>query len=299
MKPPNQLLPDLQHFAWPEVVSLRDPHAGDEVLAVPHRYENYVAYAPPPHLDEAAYERAVVAFDAGTRAILEGRAPWSALPEMAVAAGVAGPVRHDRRSPPAAPRAIEILDLAELTEDTVPDVGVLVERVLGPFANGSLPRSLVAIAAAMLALSPISFPRMRPIDRAIDMRKPRPAVEVRASLKALARAPTSLWKRDGDRWESLLPLAPAFLPVGPMDGPPSPFAVGRAVRGPDGWWLAAALPLPAAPAASVVVRRMELELLRARLWERRATWEDALRDHGEVVARTCCEWCDLYDIDIR
>jgi hypothetical protein len=45
--------------------------------------------------------------------------------------------------------------------------------------------------------------------------------------------------------------------------------------------------------------RVELELLRARLWERRATWEDVLRDHGEVVARTCCEWCDLHGIDIR
>src|SRR6185436_13541383 len=171
--------------------------------------------------------------------------------------------------------------------------------VLGPFANGPLPRSLVAVAAAMLAMSPIMFPRTRPIDRAIDTRKPRPPVELRASLKAIARAPVSLWRRQGDRWESVLPLAPAFVPDSAMEGPATPFAVGRAVRGPDGWWLATALPLPAAPGAVALARRVELELLRARLWERRATWEDVLRDHGEVVARTCCEWCDLHGIDIR
>jgi hypothetical protein len=298
VKPPNQLVADL-HFAWPEVVSTRDPHAGDELLAVPHRYENYVAFAPPPHLGEPVYQQAVAAFDERTRSILDGRAPWSTLPELAVAVGVAGPVRHDRRAPREAPRRIEDLDLAELTEDSVPDMGVMVERVVGPFATGPLPRSLVAVAATMLALSPILFPRTRPIDRAIDGRKPRPALELRASLKALARAPTSLWERRGERWETLLPLAPAFVPDGPMEGPSSPFAVGRAVRGPAGWWMAAALPLPAAPPAAVVARRMELELLRARLWERRVTWEDVLRDCGEVVARTCCEWCDLHGIDIR
>ena len=298
MKPPSQLLPDL-HFAWPEVVAVRDPHAGDEVLAVPHRYENYVAFAPPPHLEEAAYERAVAAFDAGTRAVLEGRASRSTLEELAVAAGVAGPFRHDRRAHPAAPRRLDLLDLAEMTEDCVPDIGVIVERVLGPFASGRLPRSLVAVAAAMLALSPILFPRTRPIDRATNTRKPRPPVELRASLKAIARAPVSLWRRQRDSWESVLPLAPAFVPDGPLEGPPTPFAVGRAVRGPDGWWLAAALPLPAAPGAVALTRRLELEALRARLWERRVTWEDVLRDHGEVVARTCCEWCDLHGIDIR
>jgi hypothetical protein len=296
VKPPNQLLPDL-HFAWPEVVSDRDPHAGDELLAVPHRYENYVAFAPPPHLDEAAYSRAVAEFDAGTRAVVEGRAPWSSVSGRAV--GVEGSARHDRRAPRVAPRRIGLLDLAEITEDWVPDIGVMIERVLGPFAVGPVPRSLVAIAAAMLALSPILFPRTRPIDRAIEERKPRAPVELRASLKAVARAPVSLWRRDGERWESLLPLAPSFVPQDPMEGPPTPFAVGRAVRGPDGWWLATALPLPAAPSGSAVARRIELELLRARLWERRVTWEDVLRDHGEVVARTCCEWCDLHDIDIR
>jgi hypothetical protein len=298
VKHPNQLLPDL-HFAWPEVVAVRDPHAGDEALALPHRYENYTAFAPPPHLDEAAYEKVVATFDHAMRAVLDGRAPRSTLGPLAVAAGVSGPVRHDRRAPPPAPRRVSLLDLAEITEDWVPDVGVVVERVLGPFANGPLPRWLVAVAAAMLALSPILFPRTRPIDRAIDTRKPRPPVELRASLKAIARAPVSLWRRRGDRWESLLPLAPAFVPEAPMEGPATPFAVGRAVRGSDGWWLAAALPLPAAPGAVAVARRVELELLRARLWERRATWEDVLRSHGEVVARTCCEWCDLHGIDIR
>jgi hypothetical protein len=298
VKPPNQLVADL-HFAWPGAVAVRDPHAGDEALEPGHRYENYVAFAPPPHLDEAAYETAVAAFDAGMRAVLDGRAPRASLGELAIAAGVDGPVRHDRRAPPAAPRRIELLDLAELTEDGVPDIGVMVERVLGPFANGPLPRRLVAVAAAMLALSPIHFPRTRPVDRVIAARKPRPSVEIRASFKAIARAPVSLWRRQGDRWESLLPLAPAFVPDGTMEGPPTPFAVGRAVRGPDGWWLAAALPLPAAPGATAVVRRVELEILRARLWERRVTWEDVLRDHGEVVARTCCEWCDLHGIDIR
>jgi hypothetical protein len=231
--------------------------------------------------------------------VLDGRAPRSTLEDLAVAVGVAGPVRHDRRALPAAPRRVSLLDLAEITEDWVPDVGVMVERVLGPFANGPLPRLLVAVAAAVLASSPILFPRTRPIDRAIDARKPRPPVELRASLKAIARAPVSLWKRRGERWESLLPLAPAFVPDGPMEGPPTPFAVGRAVRSPEGWWLAAALPLPAAPGAVAVARRVELELLRARLWERRVTWEDVLRDHGEVVARTCCEWCDLHGIDVR
>jgi hypothetical protein len=296
VKHPNQLVVDL-HFAWPEPASRRDPHAGDEGLALPHRYDNYARFAPPPRLDESAYERAVTRFDIGVREALDGRRAWD--DTLAVGAGVDGPARHDRRRLPTAPRRVETADLAELTEDWVPDAGMMIDRVLGPFADGPLPRRLVAVAAAMLALSPILFPRTRPVDRAIKSRKPRLDVEARAALKAVTRSPTSLWERRGDRWSTVLPLAPACVPDAPMDGPDAPFAVGRAVRSPDGWWLAAALPLPAAPSSTALTRRIELELLRARLWERRTTWEDVLRDHGEVVARTCCEWCDLRGIDIR
>jgi hypothetical protein len=40
----------------------------------------------------------------------------------------------------------------------------------------------------------------------------------------------------------------------------------------------------------MLVRRLDLELLRLRRRERRLSWEVMLRERSEVLYRTACEW---------
>jgi hypothetical protein len=96
-----------------------------------------------------------------------------------------------------------------------------------------------------------------------------------------------LWVDHGGHWAPALPLAPALVPGGvAADGPAM---VARIVFTASGPVPTCVLALPAGP--QHVERRLVLEYQRLRRHDRRLTWEDLLRDRGEVVYRTACEWC--------
>ncbi len=215
--------------------------------------------------------------------VLAGTRPW-ACPELRVLAGVlkvdAG-VRHDRRPPVhAAPRELPDSLLAEITEDFVPDAGVLVEAATAGWSGAD-----GTVAAAVLAFTPTAVDGRRPVHCWEDEEE-RDRVGV-VAVRVLDASPPGVFV-DG---VSLLPRPPRWQPTGPA---PSGVVVARPWRVDDGeagrpWRWSCVQRLPAAPDLRVLWRRLVLELWRARLGERRMTFEDLLRQRPEVLYRAAIE----------
>lgn len=282
----------------PALLSAADPWAGDETFPAPAPYEGYLRYCPHDEpLSEAAHAEHDAAFRAAYRAVLDGQAPWSALDAPVSALGIGGELILDQRPGPMSPGPLTDDTLAEMCEDYVPDIGAFATgRVLGPFSEEPLPRRLRTLAGAVMAFSPMLRGGVMPLARAV-ISKPRPPEPLADAIRATVRTPPMLWRRDGDGWVPAITMSARLRPEGAIIGAPGGVdaLVGRAVRAPDGHgWLVVVLPLPALPPPAVVERRLMLELWRLRRHDVRLSWEDMLRERGEVLYRIACEWCWLH-----
>lgn len=284
--------------AWPETLDPRDVYAGDELQLRPGSWESHRDFAVGEKLDREHWEALDRQFVTLFPRVLTGRAPAAELHALARTMGLDADRRFDSRHTDTAAFHLGDDVLADITENYVPDVGSLApDRVLGPFADLHLPRRLRAAAAATLAFTRLVPPAVRPIDRYAED-KPRPDVALRAVIRAIALSPAMLWQRDGDRLRPMLPLAPAFAPDLPVrDLPAVPALLGRLVPlAGGGAWLAACIPLPRLPPTAPLLRRLGWEMWRVRRHELRITWEDLLRERGEVLVRTTLEWTWEYAV---
>jgi len=285
-------LPPRIERAWPEELRPEDPFAGDEGIADPATFAQYLKWVRPARLSESEFLAADAEFLEAYFDILAGRQPWGATDSAASRLVVNHDLRHDQR--PARPAMAPLSDdvICDLAEDWVPSLGLMAPpRVFGPWSMLDLPRRLRVYSGAVMSFSPVFPPSIRPMSRP-GRTKPKVDGVIKSGLIAVLRSPMMLWRpcEDGSL-EPLLPLARRSLPEGPVTGvPEAPYVLGRAVRHPDGWWLACALPLPSLPDPQILQRRVVLEYQRLRRHDRRMTWEDVLRDRSELVVRTACEW---------
>lgn len=266
MRPPD-------HDVVPAVLSPGDPRSGDEALYEPGSPTSWRFWGGVG--DDDAYFAQERAFHALHLAILGGDRPWSdpELARLGAALRVDHPLLHDRRPSRVAELVVPDEALADAAEDLVPDLGIHAERVTGD------DRPPDVVVAAALLFVPMFPDGKRPMDWWSEEEPDRPLAR---SARVVDEAPPCLWQ-DG---VPLLPLAPRRVPSGPA---PAGVYVGRAYRVGEGWAWSTVLPLPALPSVAPLRRRLELELWRLRLQDRRATWEDLLRRRPEVVYRACCE----------
>jgi hypothetical protein len=281
--------------APPYRLTSRDPYAGDEALLWKGSYENYLLHMAWIDRDDPMgpeqYQALDLEFELVYRRVLDGDVPWSAIEDVAAALMVNGPLRHDRRPAGVAEEVVSDEQMSDITENQLPQVGLVApDRFLGPWADEPLPRWVrVQVAAAMMFVPELD-PGVPAWARRIK-RKPMPSAPVRQSVRVISRTPPMVWKVDGDHLEPLLPLGERFMPCGPIAGIPDvPAVIGRVIACEAGSYLAAGLPLIRLPPVSVIERRLRLELLRLRRGERRLSWEDVLRERGEVLYRSCFEW---------
>ena len=294
----------LEH-SWPDLVAPGDPWAGDERL---HELGDYAdlkkhgAVAQAADLSPAEQRSWDDAFCQQYGAVLDGRAPWGATDAAARQLGLCAARPHDRRPVRPAPFALPDETLAHVVEDRMPDVRVLLERALGPFAELRLPPRVVAAGAAILGKAPLLRAGVRCYERLLKD-KPKPPSAHRAVYRALLAAPAMLWRIDGPRVTPMLPLSNHYRPDDPVlvmpwrAGRPGEAAlpdakavVGLGIHTPERFWLAGVVPFPALPTPAVLLRRLTLEHQRLRRHDRRLTWEDLLRNRPEVLYRTACEW---------
>lgn len=290
-------IPDIDlDRCWPTASAGRDPWAGDEGLKMGGSHQDYLRHCErvgvAPQLDARAHASWDDRFEACYRSILNGEASYAEIEESARALMVWGPLIHDRRPTPPSGGLITDGYLADLTENQLPQVGLIApDRILGPWSDQELPRWVRVVAAAAMAFPPEVPPGVPAWARAIK-RRPRPSQADRMAIRAIARAAPMLWRITGPQTvEPHLPLSPRQTPDGPVDGlPDAPAVIGRAVWTGSRWWMSAALPLPLTPPSAPLTQRLQLELMRVRRRERRLSWEVLLRERSEVLYRTACEW---------
>ena len=262
----------------PTVLNPGDPCAGDEahlVMGNPAHYAEFVKGALTP-VEQRAAERG---FHAAFQAWLAGTGPYEAMQPFVEALVLDhrphwnGVEHHDNRPLLVADVPLPDEALADLVEDEVPDAGVLLERVTGdPYA-----RPTVGTMAAIAWIESLG-PNRRAVDAWADDERDRPLVQ---TMNRIDRAPPCLYVDGVAQLDINLRMRP---PSGP-----SGIYVARAYRLGDGWAFSSKMDLPALPDLPTLERRLRAELWRLRIKERRATWEDVLRRHSEVVYRACAE----------
>lgn len=256
----------------PQLLCAGDPCAGDEALYDPAPWENARDFAG--WTDERAWRALDARFHALYLQVLAGHRPFNdpALRDVAHRLGLDGPRWFDARPPRTAETAIPDEVLADVTEDWVPDLGVMAERLT---ADDGPPT--VGVAAA-LAYVGCAVDGTRPVDAWADEEAERALVR---AARVVDASPPGVWA-DG---RPLLPTLPARVPEAV---PPGVF-VARAYRVSGGWAWSGRMDLDHAPDPGPLVARLTLELWRLRRHERRATWEDLLRRRPEVVYRAAAE----------
>ncbi len=275
-----------------------DPWAGDAWYPdLPSQFGNHVRYGESP-LSEEDYAREDERFLSLYFETLKGLEHGEALEECARKLGIWGPIGADRRSARRAPAPVEDGFLCDVLENEVPDlVPAAMDRVLGPWADFGPSPCLARAAVAAVSHSTLAAPGQKAIGRWHRSQTRAPG-NLRRGIRCLERIPAMLWSVE-DGVHPLLPLAPGYLPDGPVELQgavplaPGPMraVVARLLPLEDGRWVGVgAIALPEAPPVAPLERRLRLELLRHRRHERRANWDDLLREHPEVLYRWCCTW---------
>ncbi|MCB9779779.1 MAG: hypothetical protein H6742_14535 [Alphaproteobacteria bacterium] len=274
------------------------PHVGDELVMQPGRWDRHRDFCTPPTLPEAEWRALDAQFIDLYPQVIQGSADPAALADLADAMRLCAPARHDKRPALLAPIVATDVDLADISENQCPDVGMFAaERVFGPFAERGLPQRAWTTAGAVVCFARMLDPWQRPADR-FYRDKPRPPGQLRSAVKAVDQTPPMLWRVEDEAMVPLLPLARGFrpgertVPVGvPDEARPFPVVLGRLVPVEGGGaFVAGLLPLPVVPDVDALMRRLTWELWRMRRHEVRMTWEDLLRERAVVLYRACCEW---------
>lgn len=257
----------------PSVLDAADLAAGDEALFDPGDFGNGVRFAG--LTDAARHREDEEEFHRLYLDVLAGRRGWgdAALHRCAANLGLLRERTHDRRPPRVAEREVPDRVLADIAEDNSPDLRLFAERMSGDDAFPS-----VGVLAA-LAFVGCAHDGRRPLDFWTDTTRERALAR---SAIVIERSPPCLYA-DG---VPLLPLAARLAPEGPA---PAGVYVARAYRVGEAWAWSGRMDLPARPEVDVIVRRLDLELLRIRRHERRSSWEDLLRRRPELVYRACAE----------
>ncbi len=262
----------IEHDVIPEVLAPGDPSSGDEALPLAGEFFNYVRFGRG-EMQESELREAEVDFHDCYLSILAGDSPWGAIAPHATRCRVDWPTKLDRRPPLLGNAALSDEVLADIVEDFVADWPVWLERVTGDPFFAPTP----AVVGA-LAFVPFAKRGRRALDAWRDEEEDR---DLAALASIVDRVPPMVWVHG----RPLLPLGPLLTPPTVPDG----VYVARAYPTRDGWCLSGRMDLPACPSSIVIQRRLELELMRFRLIERRSTWEDALRHRPEVVYRAAME----------
>lgn len=257
----------------PTVLLAEDPYAGDESLYDEGDAGNAIRFGST--LPPEEYTKVDRRFHEAYLETLSGSRAWGdpLIGELAIALGIAWPRVNDRRPAREAEMVLPDHFLAEVVEDLVPDALCVVERITG----NDGPPPLGALAA--LAFVGCAADGRRPFDFWQEDEGTRPPVR---AGRIIDLSPPCVYV-DG---VPILPIAAKLTPTGPA---PAPVCVARAYRVADGWAWSCVVPLPAVPDAAVLLRRLELEILRIRRQERRSTFEDVLRRRPEVVYRAAAE----------
>jgi hypothetical protein len=194
---------------------------------------------------------------------------------------------HRYRPPAPCPPGLSQRLIADICEDTVPDIGIFArEQVFGPFKSE---QCLDILSGAVLSLSPLLAGNLLPLGRFCRQR-PRPPKRLGRQFATLARTPAMLWRLDRGPPEPMLPLYGTYRPEGKVAGlPDAPAMVARIAATESGPEACCVMPMPLVD-PSHPLERIRIEWLRLQRHCFPFFWEDLLCYRSELLYRSACEW---------
>ena len=282
--------------SWPIERPEPDCWGGEEYLYEASSWENHKTYTASPAASREEYDQLDRQFMEHWFEATKGQRDRDdqSLQKLAHALGLPDTPHHDERGSKIAPEILNPLAVWEMLENSVPDiVMVALDRVLGPYADEPLPRSLHRLATEAFAFSP-TIDNGLPATQRWAKDTIRPSVTLRACMRAASHAPAMIWDTSDDRFTPILPLASGYLPDGPIYGEvlqlprcDGQTLLARVYPVADGSWQLYGAVWVHCPPIDTLLSRLELEHLRLSRHERRLTWEDLLRDRAELLYRLC------------
>jgi hypothetical protein len=199
------------------------------------------------------------------------------------------------------PAAATVEQLVRIAADWHPAVGnEAPDLVLGPWADvvdGQHPdgRRLLAVALASGGLERADGAFRSAVEQ-WARQSPSPPQAQRDAARAVARAPWSLWRRDGAAYVDVVGVS-AWGLVAEVDAAPLPgqaadsgWCVARVVGTHQGAVAPLAIALPGAPPPALVRRAVDEAVWRARVAEPRRDVAESMAACGSVFVRRLLEW---------
>ena len=238
------------------------------------------------------------------------RSQWQ---EWAEQYPISNALLHDGSQPLSAAVRIPLRFLSDLSEDYLPEVGILYNSFIwGSAGEDTLPRAMKILAGAVCATLPLLQYHQSPASKAFAQR-PKLPDEIHQSLSTHCRTPTMLWSIKEGNIRPLLPLAEHYSPIASVHNlPSSQFMIAKIIQVHHCW--TAHFVFPFDSLGSLVDQlslRLQIEWLRGQRHCSELVFEDILRERADILYRLTAEhlldtspkeltWClDYYSSPVK
>ena len=200
-------------------------------------------------------------------------------------------LKHDSCEILLAKKALSDALLSDICEDHIPQIGLFVdELIFGPLTQKRIPNPMRQLAGAVCSTLPLLKHGHSAVAK-LSTQRPRVSDEIHRSLTAHQRTPFMLWKRtELDGAEPLLPLGKQYTPNSIVKNlPDDPFFIGKIIKLPEHFAVTCGMGISDARLLKkILLPRLKIEWIRYQRYSK-ITWEDILRERGDILYRTASE----------
>lgn len=181
--------------------------------------------------------------------------------------------------------------LSDICEDHLPQIGLFVdELIFGPLTQKRLPNPMRQLAGAVCSTLPLLRHGHSAVVK-LSTQRPRATEAIHGSLTAHQRTPFMLWKRtELNGAMPLLPIGEQYIPDSIVENiPDSPYFIGKIIKTPENFAVTCGMGISdASLLQKILLPRLKIEWIRYQRYSK-ITWEDILRERGDVLYRTASE----------
>ena len=277
--------------AWP-LGQTCEEYAGDSSILHSPIYENILQFRPN-FLDKESWQNAEHNFKKEYHSYIEeGFFDEKRWREICQILQLQYEIKHDSCEQIKGKKKLSDALLSDISEDHIPQIGLFSdELIFGPLSENWLSYSRRQLAGAICSMLPLLQHGHSAIAKLASQR-PRISPDIYHSLTAYHRTPFMLWKKKEDSAQVLpmLKLASQYIPSSSVeDLPTESYFLGKIIRIGDRFVVSCALGLNDIELLrQILTVRIRIEWIRYQRYSR-ITWEDILRERGDILYRTASE----------
>ncbi len=275
--------------AWP-LAQTFEQYSGDLTILHTPKYEDFKKFYPN-YLDEYSWRKIEASFKKEYRSHIEGKYIderfWK---EICSKLRLQYDMKHETCKTISAKQFLSNALLSDICEDHLPQIGLFSdELIFGPLSENRLPYSMRQLAGAICSMLPLLEHGHSAIGK-ISSQRPRITDDIYHSLTAYHRTPFLLWKRVGNKVEAQLPIAHQYIPDGKIENlPNAPYFLGKIITLGNRFVVSCTFGISEISLLKqILTDRLRIEWIRYQRYSK-ISWEDLLRERGEILYRTAAE----------